>query len=104
LLYVRKAFVERLEPSFLDVQSGPWVDGGPAPRRDARVFETIEGSVALLLGLGVALKQARAIGPMAIRTRIRTLADGLRAQLAEIRGVTVHDLGRERSGLVSFTV
>lgn len=104
LLYVRKAFAERLEPPFLDVQSGPWVDGGPAPRRDARVFETVEGSVALLLGLGVALKQARAIGVPAIRARIRTLADGLRARLADTSGVALRDLGTERSGLVSFTV
>jgi selenocysteine lyase/cysteine desulfurase len=104
LLYVRKDFVERLEPPFLDVQSGPWVGDGPAQRKDARVFETVEGSVALLLGVGVALKQARAIGVPAIRARIRMLADGLRARLAGIRGVTLRDLGIEGSGVVSFTV
>jgi selenocysteine lyase/cysteine desulfurase len=32
------------------------------------------------------------------------LADGLRARLGVIRGVTLRDLGTERSGLVSFTV
>ncbi|MEZ5830973.1 MAG: aminotransferase class V-fold PLP-dependent enzyme [Dongiaceae bacterium] len=104
LLYVRSAFLDQLVPPFLDVQSGPWADGGPVPRKDARLFETVEGSVALLLGLGVALKQARSIGIDPIRARIRKLADGLRDQLREVRGVTLHDLGTERSGLVSFTI
>jgi selenocysteine lyase/cysteine desulfurase len=104
LLYLRAAFLPQLEPAFLDVMSGPWLDGGPRRRADARLFETAEMPVALLLGLGVALKQARAIGIAAIRTRVGQLADDLRARLAEIKGVTLHDLGRERSGLVSFTV
>jgi selenocysteine lyase/cysteine desulfurase len=104
LLYVRTSFLERLDPPFLDVQSGPWVNGAPAPRKDARLFETIECSAALLLGLGAALKQARSIGIAAIRNRIRPLADRVRDRLAEIPGVIVRDLGQERSGLVSFTV
>src|SRR6185369_7841916 len=61
LLYVRKEFLQHLEPVFLDVQSAPWVDGGPVPRQDARVFETVETSVALQLGLGAALRQALAL-------------------------------------------
>jgi cysteine desulfurase / selenocysteine lyase len=104
LLYLRESFIERLEPAFLDVQSGPWANGAPAPRKDARLFETVESSVALLLGLGAALKQARSIGIAAIRARIRRMADNLRDRLADIPSVTVRDLGQERSGLVSFTV
>src|SRR5262249_34460264 len=91
-------------PAFLDVQSAPWVDGGPVPRRDARVFETVEMSIALQLGLGAALRQALVLGMPAIRARIAMLADDLRARLGDIRGVAVRDLGSERSGLVSFTV
>jgi selenocysteine lyase/cysteine desulfurase len=104
LLYVRSGFAERLDPAFLDVQSAPWSGTGPARRTDARLFEMAETPVALLLGLAVALSQARSIGADAIRQRIRHLADGLRAQLAGIAGVTVRDLGTERSGLVSFTL
>jgi selenocysteine lyase/cysteine desulfurase len=104
LLYVRKAFLPQLEPAFLDVQSAPWGDGGPVPRQDARVFETVETSIALQLGLGAALRQALALGVPAIRARIAMLADGLRARLGDIPGVTVRDLGTELSGLVSFTV
>jgi cysteine desulfurase / selenocysteine lyase len=104
LLYVRKAFLPSLEPAFLDVQSAPWVDAGPVPRQDARLFETIETSIALQLGLGAALRQVHALGIPAIRERIKSLADALRARLRDTSGVTVRDLGTEHSGLVSFTV
>jgi cysteine desulfurase/selenocysteine lyase len=104
LLYVRADFLDRLEPVYLDVLSGPWVGGGPRRRRDARVFETSETSIALLLGLGVALSHARAVGIPAIRARIGRLAEGLRGRLSATPGVVVRDLGTERSGLVSFTI
>lgn len=104
LLYVRRGFVPRLRPAFLDVQSAPWTDGRVTPRADARVFETVEIAVALLAGLGVALREARAIGVACIQRRIGHLATRLRGLLAQAPGVTVRDLGTQRSGLVSFTV
>ncbi|MBV9077965.1 MAG: aminotransferase class V-fold PLP-dependent enzyme [Methylobacteriaceae bacterium] len=104
ILYVRRAFRDRLTPAFLDVLSGPWTPGGPAPRDDARAFETSEVAVALLLGLGAALRQALDLGIDALRARIAPLADGLRARLADVPGVRLEDLGTERSGLVAFTV
>ena len=104
LLYVRRGFVPQLRPAFLDVQSAPWSDGRVEPRSDARVFETVETSVALLAGLGVALREARAAGIGPIQRRIATLATQLRGRLAETPGVTLRDLGTQRSGLVSFTV
>ena len=104
LLYVRRGFVPRLRPAFLDVQSAPWTDGRVAPREDARVFETVEIAVALLAGLGAALREARAIGIGPIQHRITQLSTRLRGQLAEMPGVTLRDLGTQRSGLVSFTV
>ncbi len=104
LLYVRRSFLDRLQPAYLDVLSAPWTAHGPVMRQDARRFETSETAVALLLGLGAALKLAQALGIPAIRARIAALADGLRARLADIPGVTLRDLGTERSGLVSFTV
>jgi cysteine desulfurase/selenocysteine lyase len=104
LLYVRRGFVPQLRPAFLDVQSAPWVYGRVTPREDARVFETVEIAVALLAGLGVALREARAIGIPAIQQRIAGLSSRLRAQLGDTPGVTLRDLGTRRSGLVSFTV
>ena len=51
-------------------------------RKDARCFEMSETSLALRLGLRVAIHGALAIGLDSIRDRISTLADGLRASLA----------------------
>jgi selenocysteine lyase/cysteine desulfurase len=104
LLYVRTSFMPRLRPAFIDVQSGPWTEGAVKQRADARVFETIEGSVALLLGLGAALEQAHAIGMQRIQRRIAMLAQRLRDALSAVDGVVVQDLGSTRSGIVSFTV
>ena len=63
-------------------------------RPDARRFETWENNYAARLGLGVAVDYALAVGLAAIEARAgrwpALLRDGLRA----IRGVTVHDLGR----------
>ncbi|MBA8879898.1 aminotransferase class V-fold PLP-dependent enzyme [Phyllobacterium myrsinacearum] len=104
ILYLRKAFLENLEPAYLDVLSSTWGEDGPNVRSDAQRFETSEKPIALLLGLGAALKHARSLGVEAIRHRIRELSGQLRDQLGAIPGVTIHDLGTEKSGLVSFTV
>lgn len=104
LLYVRREFARTLRPAFLDVDSGPWQDGAPRQRENARVFETVEMSAALLLGAGVALDQARAIGVDNIQARVMALAESLRRRLREIKGVKIHDLGRRCCGLVSFAI
>ncbi|MGP1398048.1 MAG: aminotransferase class V-fold PLP-dependent enzyme [Inquilinaceae bacterium] len=104
-LYVRRSLLERLEPPFLDLHSADWV----APDRfeirpDARRFETWEGHVAGKIGLGVAVDYALDLGLPAIRARVDMLAQRLRAGLTALPGVTVHDKGRDKAGIVSFTV
>lgn len=102
LLYVRRGFLERLEPPWVDVQSAPWQAG---LRDDARRFETSEQPVALQLALGVALAEALALGVDRIAARVQALAALLRERLSTLPGVQVRDLGTgPRSGLVSFTV
>ncbi len=104
-LYVRRSRLESLEPPFLDVHAARWV----APDRieirdDARRFETWESAYANRLGLGAAVEYARAIGLEDIETRVLALGESLRTKLAEIPGLTLHDRGVRRCGLVTFTI
>jgi selenocysteine lyase/cysteine desulfurase len=52
----------------------------------------------------VAIDYALSWGLEAIWERITVLAENLRGRLEDLPGVTVHDLGRQRCGIVSFSV
>ncbi|MGE8657648.1 MAG: aminotransferase class V-fold PLP-dependent enzyme [Achromobacter sp.] len=105
LLFVRRDFLPRLTPAFVDTYSAPLgADGQPQLRGDAARFESAEASLALRAGLANALREALDIGLDAIRARIDAVARALRAELAAIDGVAVLDQGRARSGLVSFNL
>jgi cysteine desulfurase/selenocysteine lyase len=105
LLYVRHSFLERLEPPFLDLHAAIWTERDRFEiRPDARRFENWETYYAGKLGLGVAIDYALGWGLDAIRGRVYTLADQLRARLAALPGLTLRDQGAEQCGIVTFTV
>ncbi len=104
-LYVRKDLIDRLDPPFLDLHAADWV----APHRyrlrpDARRFENWESFVAGKLGLKAAVDYALGWGLEAISTRTRALAERMRAGISAIPGARVQDIGREKCGIVSFTL
>ncbi|WP_310631577.1 aminotransferase class V-fold PLP-dependent enzyme [Paraburkholderia sp.] len=105
LLYVRREFLERLTPAYVDRFSAPLdAQGEPRLRDDAGRFESAETSMALRAGLANALREALAIGVPAIRQRIDQVATTLRQRLAQIESVALLDDGVERSGLVAFNL
>ena len=103
-LYVRRAMLEQMEPPLLDLRAATWVSTGNFEvRDDAKKFETWEAAAAPRLGLGVAIEYALALGLDWIERRVQGLAALLRERLADVKGVTVRDLGRVRCGIVTFT-
>jgi cysteine desulfurase / selenocysteine lyase len=103
-LYARRSRFETMDPAFLDLLGAEWV----APDRyelrpDARRFENWESNQAAIAGLREAVVYARSWGLDAIADRVGHLAEALRARLADVPGVAVHDVGTRRSGIVTFT-
>ena len=104
-LYVKENLIEKLEPPFLDLHAATWIDKDSFEiRNDARRFENWECNYAGKVGLGAAVDYAMDLGLEAIWTRIQNLSSNLRNSLNEIPKVSVHDLGKNKCGIVTFTV
>ncbi len=103
-LYVRHTLLDRLDPPLLDLRAATWTHPDRYEiRHDARRFETWETNTAARIAFGTAVDYALGWGLEAIWQRIQHLAETLRARLGTLPGVTVHDLGRIRCGIVTFT-
>jgi selenocysteine lyase/cysteine desulfurase len=104
-LWVDPQLLPDLVPPALDLHGADWV----APdryevRADVRRFEHFEADVAAQLGMGAAVDHALGWGLEAIAERTAALAGGLRARLAAIPGVAVHDKGTRRCAITTSTI
>jgi selenocysteine lyase/cysteine desulfurase len=103
-LYVRKDWIARLMPPFLDLHAATWKSANEFEvMPDARRFENWECNIAAKIGLGVAVDYALTWGLESIRDRITDLASALRDRLRAVPGVRVRDRGAQQCGIVSFT-
>lgn len=104
-LYVREELVQSLEPMALDLHGAEWTAAdGYRVAPDATRFELWECDVAARLGLGAAADYLLGIGIDYAASAIATRAEVIRAGLGALPGVSVHDLGTDRCGIVTFTV
>jgi selenocysteine lyase/cysteine desulfurase len=105
VLYVRQALIDELEPPVVDLESATWTEPDRYRLRDdARRFELWEADIAARLGLAAAVDYLLDLGVEAVAADVAARAERLRELLRAIPGVTVTDLGRHRSGIVSFNV
>ncbi len=104
-LWISDRARERIEPPTLDLFSAEWTgDRAYEVRGDARRYELWETGLAAKLGLVAAIDYALAIGLEAIEARVVDLAARLRTRLEALHGVSVHDQGARRCGIVTFTI
>jgi cysteine desulfurase / selenocysteine lyase len=104
-LVVRDRAKAVLRPKLADLQGGTWTGADSyVLRDDARVYELWECDNAGRLGLIAAARYLLDLGPAEVEREVTQRGAYLRAALAEIPGVTVHDLGARNSGLVTFSV
>ena len=104
-LYVRKEIQDTLKILLMDGHTAQLINENAFEiRNDARRFELFEKNRALTIGLGKAIEYALNIGVGRIWQRIQYLAAEMRRQLGEIDGITVHDTGEHKGGIVTFSV
>ena len=104
-LYVSDRVLDSLHPPMIDLFSADWVEVDRYElRADARRFENWENNYSARLGLGRAVDYALDIGIENIAAEVDRLAARLRDLLAAIPGVEVHDIGRHKCGIVTFSI
>lgn len=103
-LFASQRVCDDLVPPFLDMRAATWTGKDRYQiRSGARRFENWESNVAAKLGFGCAIDYAMEVGLDRIAERVQLQAERLRERLRSIPGVAVHDQGRCKGGIVTFT-
>ncbi len=103
-LVVRRERMDLIRPPTIDLRAADWTATNAFELQDtARRFESWEGYVAGKIGLGVAVRYALDLGMKRVEGRIAMLGAALRERLQAQRGITVHDIGRQKGGIVTFS-
>lgn len=102
-MYVSAKALAQLDPVMMSNQSAVWTAASEMDvRRDTRVFESWERSVALQLGFGAALDYLLSIDSDAAMLRTVEMADYLRQNLETVAGVTIADPEGPLAAIVTF--
>ncbi len=103
-LVVRRERMDLITPPTIDLRAATWTATDSFELQgSARRFESWEGYVAGKIGLGVAARYALDLGMKRVEERIAQLGEGLRERLGALPGITVHDIGRQKGGIVTFS-
>lgn len=103
-LYIKQSFAQQLDPVMIDLQSAAWTAPHSFAFADgAQRFEAWERNVAGQIGLARAVRYALDVGLAPIAAQVQRVANDVRDQLGAIPGVTVHDVGAQKSGIVTFS-
>lgn len=91
-------------PPFLEVWSAKLTSRTHfTMRNDARRFESWEVSFANKIGLTTAIEYLLKLGVENTWQRIQMLSKLLRQELSKISSITLHDVGEQQCGIVTFT-
>lgn len=103
-VYMRRNRIQHATPPLLDLHAAELISPTDyVIRPDARRFENWESYIAGRLGLGAAVDYALDLGLENIWQRVQHQGELLRTRLTKIDGVTVHDAGEVRGGIVTFS-
>jgi len=104
-IYVRKEVLKKLTPATLDMETAQWKDADNYElESNIKIFEQWEKSYALVLGFSKALSYLNELGVENTWKRIQQLSSYLRSELEKKFGIEVTDIGKNKCGIVTFSV
>lgn len=104
-LYVQDSALDHIEPPFLDLRAATWTSDMEYEIIDgAKRFENWETNFAGKLGLGTAIDYALDLSVEKTFSRLQKLAEVLRKKLKDLDKVSVHDQGKDKGGIVTFSI